>query len=143
VITGQALRVFEARGNGRHGQRGRVAGQHGLCRHQRFEFGEQRFLDLQPLHDGFDDEVACRQVNEGGGQQQPFFVPGGRAGVDAAFFNQLVPLGADGFARFFGGARLRVHQPDGASGLHGDLRDAAPHGASANYSHIRVIYFHG
>jgi hypothetical protein len=98
-------------------------------------------LDVQPLDDGLDDEVAAGQVGEGAGELEPVLVPGGHASIDAAFFDQLVPLRADGFACLFGGARLRVHQLDGAAGLRGDLRDAAPHRASANYSHICKFTF--
>jgi hypothetical protein len=66
------------------------------------------------------------------GNVQASAAAGGFKLGDAAFFYKLGPLLSDGGARFVGGVWRSVKQHDAAASLRGYLRNAAPHGASAD-----------
>ncbi len=132
MVAGKALRALQAGGDRRHRQRRGVGGQHRIGADDALQLGEQALLDVQLFDDGLDHQVAAGQLGQAGGRTQALLVRGGIGGVQAAFVDQLVPLGAERVARLGDGIGLGVEQQHGAAGLRGNLGNAAPHGAGAH-----------
>ena len=133
-----ALRPFAAGRDLGHRQRGRIGGEHAVSRHTLFQRAEQLAFGRKVFDDGLDDDAGPLRVVERIDRlqtvQQVFFGRGSHALLDHQAFetfidrrNRLLHRAVTGIEKQRGDTRLRAH-----------LRDAAAHGAGAEYGNDQI-----
>ena len=130
--AGHAPRKLAGSGHGGHRQRGRVRGQDGVLAQHRLQRHQQLALDLQPLDNRLDHQIALGQRGQAVGRLQTSQRVLQRHRRDAAFVEESLQHFADGRAGGGHRSRLLIEQAHPDTRLRGNLRDAAPHGAAAH-----------
>ncbi len=120
-------------GNGRDGQRRRIGRQNAVVGNNGFKLLEQPALYLQAFDHRLDHQnggAHCLQVGTCLNTCQGL---GGRIGAHSFLGDQACPNPLEVGARCGNRVRAHVIQQDVHAGLSRNLRNAAPHGARANY----------
>ena len=142
VVAGKSLRVLQGRSDGRDRQRRGVGGQNRIGSNQSFQLLEDALFDFELFDDGFDDQIASRQVRQGRGGCQAGQVGLRLFGGESAFFDQLGPGGLEAVDGLLAGLCLAVVQQDLAACLGADLGNAPAHGARAHNADDGKWIFH-
>ncbi len=138
---------LERRGNRRDRQRRGVGGQHRVGPDDAFEFGEQALLDVEPLDDRLDHQIARCEVAQGIGQPEPVHAGLHLLDRHLVLGDQRLPGGLQCITRGERCTGLDIEQPDLAACLGRHLGDSAAHGAGSHDAcvlkdglHKRVVF---
>ncbi|MCY1537158.1 hypothetical protein D9M68_726440 [compost metagenome] len=122
-----------------HDERRGVAREDRLWRHDRFEAAEQRALGFQVFHDGFDQDVAIRQVLHRRRGMDPTADALEFIGIDAALRDTATDHADDEFHRLACGTFEAVEAMHPVPGLGEELNNAATHGPGADDGDLEFV----
>ena len=103
-----------------------------MARRSTSSLANKLLLDVEPLDDRLDDEVAVGQFLDRVDDQHPAADLGSRLGRAGSLLHGAVDHRLDEIARFLRRARLGIEQPHLGAALRRHLGDATPHGAGAD-----------